>query len=84
MWFLLSCMTNYVKVDLDYNLQGKTPILLAGATLRADSFFQSSSDSSYSEDLLMFHMQQFVNKKLPKVGENMVDQIFLYCQFQTF
>lgn len=73
--FLLSCMTNYIKVDPAYDLKEKTPVLLTGAALRADSFFPSSAENNYAQDMILFHMQQFVNQKLPLVGENMVDQI---------
>lgn len=72
---LFSCMTNYVKVDQAYDIDNKTPVLLSGAVLRADSFFPTSTEDNYQHDLMLFHMQQFVNKKLPIVGRDMVDQI---------
>jgi hypothetical protein len=75
LWFFFSCMTNYVKVDQAYDIQQRTPVLLSGAALRADSFFPSTGEHNSVEDLILFHMQQFVNQKLPLVGEDMVDQI---------
>ena len=72
---LFSCMTNYVKVDQAYDTSKRTPVLLSGAVLRADSFFPTTTENNYQNDLMLFHMQQFVNKKLPVVGRDMVDQI---------
>ena len=68
-------MTNYVKVDQAYSIDKRTPVLLSGAILRADSFFPTSTENNHQNDLMVFHMQQFVNKKLPVVGRDMVDQI---------
>ena len=73
--FLFACMTNYIKIDQVYHPEERTPVLLSAAALRADSFFPSSAENNFAENLLLFHMQQFVNQKLPIVGQDMVDQI---------
>ena len=73
------CMTNYVKVDQHMILITGHPSFCLGLYY-GRIVFSDLPEDNYQNDLMLFHMQQFVNKKYLLLDENMVDQVYRTSQ----